>query len=143
MYCSSCGTELPENSAFCGKCGARVGGAATPAPAVFPSAGDDKILILIAHLGGIFFGFIPPLIVYLLRKDIPGVTLDNAREALNWQLTVLIGSIACFVLSFILIGLLLFWMLMVANTVFCIMAAVKSSSLQVFKYPVSIRVVNQ
>ncbi len=140
MFCSACGTELPPNDAFCGKCGHRVG-AASPAPLVASTVDNDQMLILAAHLGGIFFGFIPALIVYLLRKDTPGVTLDNAREALNWQLTALIASFACFILSFILIGLFLFSILLVANLVFCIMGAVKSNTAQVFKYPVSLRLI--
>ncbi len=140
MYCSSCGTEIPDNASFCGKCGARVG-TASPAPLAGSGSDNNKILILVAHLGGIFFGFIPPLIVYLLRKDTADATLDNAREALNWQLTVLLASVACFILSFVLIGLLLFWIVMVANLVFSIMAAVKSSPSQVYTYPISIRLV--
>ncbi len=33
MYCSACGTQLPDNARFCSKCGATIGGAGAPAPA--------------------------------------------------------------------------------------------------------------
>ena len=37
----------------------------------------DKLLIVASHLGSIFFGFIPSLIAYLIRKDTPGFVLDS------------------------------------------------------------------
>lgn len=137
MFCSSCGTEVQEGSAFCPKCGTKSG--TTSAVPVASSADSDKLLVIAAHLGGIFFGFIPALIVFLIKKDSPGWVLDNAREALNWQITVLISGVACFILAFLLIGLFLFWILMLTNLVFCIVAAVKASSSKAYRYPFSIR----
>jgi uncharacterized Tic20 family protein len=135
MFCSSCGAEITNEATFCGKCGNQVGGAVST-----KTGGDqDKLLIVLAHLGGIFFGFIPSLIVFILRKDTLGSTLDNAREALNWQLSVIIYSIACFVLSFIVIGLFLFWILILANLILCILATIKSGPDQVYRYPFTIR----
>ena len=135
MFCSSCGGELADNTTFCGQCGTKVG-----ATGLVSKADDtDKLMIILSHLGGVFFGFIPSLIVYIMRKDTPSVTLDNAREALNWQITVILASIVCFILSFILIGLLLFWVLLLTNLVLCIIATAKSSPTQVYRYPFSVR----
>lgn len=136
MFCSACGTQVAEGSLFCGQCGASQNSTVSSTKT---GADGDKLLVLLAHLGGIFFGFIPSLIVFLIRKDEPGITLDNAREALNWQITVIISSIACFFLSFILIGLLLFWVLVMINVVLCIVGAVKSSPTKVYRYPFAIR----
>jgi uncharacterized Tic20 family protein len=96
-------------------------------------------MALLTHLGGIFFGLIPSLIVYLLKKDSPGWVLDNAREALNWQITVFIGAMVCVVLMFVLIGIFLLWALMLANLVFCILATVAASNKQTYRYPLSLR----
>ncbi|MBS1186402.1 MAG: hypothetical protein H6R04_420 [Burkholderiaceae bacterium] len=136
MFCVSCGNELPENAAFCSKCGSKVGATGNP---VISSSDASKLYILIAHLGGIFFGFIPSLIVFLLVKDEPGCLQDNAREALNWQITVILGGIVCFILAFVLIGILLWWLLYVANVILCIVAAIQSGPNTVYRYPCSIR----
>lgn len=137
MFCSSCGTEVQENAAFCPKCGTKAG--AAPAAPMTSSADNDKLFVIAAHLGGIFFGFIPALIVYLVKQESPGWVLDNAREALNWQITVLIAGVACFILAFVLIGIFLFWMLMLANLIFSIMATIKTSSHTAYRYPLCLR----
>ncbi len=128
---------------FCPKCGAKAGGTANAATqSAFPatsSAENDKLMAILAHLGGIFFGFIPALVVYLVKQDSPGWVLDNAREALNWQITVLIAGVVCFILMFVLIGIVLFWALLLANLVFSILATVKVSNLQTYRYPFSLR----
>ena len=140
MFCSSCGTEVQENSAFCPKCGTKSGTTGVPAMAsVACSADNDKLFVILTHLGGIFFGFIPALIVYLVKKDSPGWVLDNAREALNWQITVLIAGVVCFILAFLLIGIFLFWILMLANLIFSIIATIKASSNTAYRYPFCLR----
>ncbi|QNA89463.1 DUF4870 domain-containing protein [Massilia sp. Dwa41.01b] len=102
----------------------------------------DKTLAILVHLGGLFFSWLAPLIVYLVKKDEKDqFTTDNAREALNFQLTVLIAYFACFILTFVLIGILLFWVVMMANLVLTIVAAVKTSNGETYRYPVSIRMV--
>lgn len=40
---------------------------------------NDKTLAILAHLGGIVLGFIPSLIIYLMKKD--AVVNKNARAA--------------------------------------------------------------
>lgn len=151
MFCSSCGTDISEGSSFCQKCGARTGpvdpataavrgsAATTPALPAAASADSDKLMVIASHFGGIFFGFIPALIVFLIRKDSPGWVLDNAREALNWQITVIIAAFVCVILMFVLIGVVLIWMLMLTNLVLCILATVKASGGQAYRYPFCLR----
>lgn len=137
MFCSACGKEIPDNVSFCGHCGARLDNPALPVNT--GNTDTDKLFALLAHLGGIFFGFIPALVIYLVKKDSPGWVLDNAREALNWQLTVLIGCAVAFVLTFILIGILLFWLIFIANLVLIIVATIKASNGEVYRYPFALR----
>lgn len=136
MNCNACGAELAEGAKFCGSCGAQVNGISGAKP-----NDNDKLLLVLAHLGGIFFGFIPSLIVYIIRKDQPGIILDNAKEALNWQISMLIGCFASILLSFILIGVFFLWALIVCNIIFCIMGAVKASPQKVYRYPFALRLV--
>ncbi len=71
----------------------------TPAPPPPPPAGGDaNQLAMLAHLLGII-GFLPSLIIWQVKKDIPFVA-QEAKEALNFQITVLIAYITASVISF-------------------------------------------
>lgn len=102
----------------------------------------DKTLGILVHIGGIFFSWLAPLVLFLVKKDSGDkFTIDNSREALNFQITVLIMYIGCFILSFVLIGIFLFWVVMLGNLILSIMAAVKASDGLVYHYPMTIRLI--
>jgi uncharacterized Tic20 family protein len=102
---------------------------------------DEKNIALLTHLGGIFFMFIPSLIVWLLKKDDSPFLADQAKEALNFQITVMIGYAVGFALTLILIGILVIWAVAITNLVLCIVAAVKASSGQSYRYPFTLRLI--
>lgn len=109
---------------------------------VTPSASGDKTIAILVHISCILFGFLVPLIVYLVKKDdADRFTVDNAREALNFQITVMIGVFACVFLSIILIGMLLIWVVVLANFVLSILAAIKASNGVVYRYPLALRLI--
>lgn len=119
----------------------------TPPPAPAPVAGsssDDRNIALITHLSGIIFGFIVPLIVWLIHKDRSdkAYLVGQAKEALNFQITILIGYVICWVLAFIVIGALLLPLLWIVNLVFCILAAVAVSKGEVYRYPFALRLIS-
>ncbi len=99
---------------------------------------DSKNIALLTWIGTIFFGFIPSLIVYLVRKDDPFVQ-DHAKEALNWSITEVVIYAVSFVLTFILIGLLGFLVLAILHLVFCIMGAVAAANGNGFRAPFALR----
>jgi len=101
---------------------------------------DENNLAMIAHILGIVIGFIGPLIIYLTAKDKP-FAYSQAKEALNFQITVVIAWVACAVLSFIGIGLILYPAVWVVNLIFCIMAAMAASKGEAYKYPIAIRLI--
>jgi uncharacterized Tic20 family protein len=95
----------------------------------------DRLIVVATHLGGIFFGFVPSLLVYLVKND--GWIKDNARNALNWQLTTLVYYGICWALVFVVIGLFLPGLVVALNVVFCLIAAVTTSKGEVYRYPLS------
>lgn len=103
---------------------------------------DDKNLAMLSHLLGIFFSFLGPLIIWLIKKDQSKFVEQEAREALNFQITVLIGYMIAWVLTMILIGFLLHLAIWCVNIAFCIMAAVATSKGQSYRYPFAFRLVN-
>lgn len=105
---------------------------------------DDRNLAMLTHLSGILFSFLVPLIVWLVNKDNPSKAYltTEAKEALNFQLTVLIGYVICWVLTLIIIGALLGFLVWIVNIVFCVLAAVQVSSRGSYRYPFALRLVN-
>lgn len=103
---------------------------------------NDKNIAVLAHIGGVFFGFIPALIVWLLKKDDSTYIGEQAREALNFQITMMIAYMAAGVLAWILVGLLFFPVLWLANLVLCIVAAVSASKGENYQYPFALRLIN-
>lgn len=103
---------------------------------------DDKNIVVLTHLGGILFSFLPGLIVWLLKKDDSAYIGENAREALNFQITLMIAYFISWILAFILIGFVLIGVLWLANIIFSIMAAVAASKGESYRYPLALRLIN-
>lgn len=105
---------------------------------------EDKTLALITHLSGIVLGFILPLIIWLINKDKADKSflIDQSKEALNFQITVLLAWIVAMVLSFLLIGFLLYPVILIGNIVFCILAALKANNGVAYRYPVTLRLIS-
>jgi uncharacterized Tic20 family protein len=106
-------------------------------PLVTPTS-DEKTMAILSHILCIVAGFIPPLVIYLVKKESPYVTA-HAKEALNFQLTMLIGVIVSVILMIVLIGFLLLWLLGIANLVLIIIATIRASENKLYRYPFSIR----
>ncbi len=103
---------------------------------------NDRNIAVLTHLGGIFFSFLPGLIVWLLKKDDNAYIGEQAREALNFQISVLLAYLVSYVLVFVLIGFVLMAVVWVANIVLCIIAAVNTSKGVDYRYPFSLRLIN-
>ena len=111
-------------------------------------AEQDKVWASFAHLGGILW-FLPSLIIRLVFKDRGRLTAQEAREALNWQLTwigawlaseiigVILGSF--FFGGYLLFTLLIPWALYIVNLVFSILGFVRVNSGGSYRYPVNFR----
>ncbi len=107
-------------------------------------AHQDKTIAILVHIGGLFTSWVVPLIIYLMKKDAKDeFSSHHAREALNFQLTILIVYFGCFILSFVLIGIFFFWIAMLGNLIFSILAAVKASNGVDYHYPLTIRFIKK
>lgn len=103
---------------------------------------DDKNIMVVTHLGGIVFSIFPGLLVWLLKRDDNAYIADQAREALNFQITMLIAQVVSCILVFILIGFLLLGIVWLANIIFCILAAIAASKGEHYRYPFTLRLIN-
>ncbi len=103
---------------------------------------DDKNIATITHLSGILFSFIPSLIVWLLKKDDNEYLSAQAKEALNFQLTILLAQFVAGILIAILVGFLLLGIIWLINVVLCIVAAISTSNGETYRYPLCLRLIN-
>jgi len=104
---------------------------------------DDRTMAMIGHLSGIVAGFIGPLVIWLINKDKSdkGWLNDQAKEALNFQITMIIGWLIAGILTMVLIGMLLIPVLFLANIILCIMAGMKANEGVNYRYPFAIRLI--
>ena len=101
---------------------------------------DSKNIAILNWVLTIFFGFIPGLVLYIVKAD-DNYIKEHAKEALNWSITALIGYAIATVLTIILIGALLFPVIMICNLIFCILGALAASKGDDFKVPFAIRLI--
>lgn len=113
-----------------------------PAPAG-EAPSDQRTMALVAHILGIFTGFIGALIIWLVNKDDSSkpFVVDQSKEALNFQITVAIAYIISSILVVVLIGTLMLAAVWVANLVLCILAAVKANNGEAYRYPFTLRLI--
>jgi len=109
---------------------------------------EDRNLALLAHLSGCagvvmggFVGFIGPLVVYLIYKDKSAFVESQAKEALNFQITLFIVGVVCIAVFFASCGTLfpLLFVPSVLQVVFGIIAAVAVRDGQPYHYPFNLR----
>ena len=104
---------------------------------------DQRLWSVLSHLGPFILGFLAPLIIWLVFRGRGALVEDQAKESLNFQITVYIVGAALTVITIITIGIggLLFIPFGIAYVVFAILAAVRSGSGEFYRYPWTIRLV--
>lgn len=114
----------------------------TEASTILVPSNDDKNIATVTHLGGTVFSFIPGLLVWILKKDDSTYIADQAKEALNFQISILIASFIASILIWLIVGFVLLPIIWIANVVFCIIAAIASSKGETYRYPLCLRLIN-
>ena len=99
------------------------------------SPSDAHMWSLFAHIGGIFFGFIPSLIIYLIYKDRDPFIRRHATQALNFQIIATIAYIISRVLMIVFIGYLTGFATWVCVVAFSIIAAMAANKGEEYTYP--------
>ena len=120
------------------------------APAAVPLTPEQDIQWgSFAHLGGIL-GFLPSLIIWLVLKDRGAFTNTEAKEALNFQITLIFGYVAVWFLTAIVtvvtFGLgsvlsILSWAVWILGVVFSIVAFLQTKDGKNYRYPFAIRLI--
>ena len=90
------------------------------------------------HLSGLFVLLIPPLIIWVLKKDeIPEMD-RHGRDVMNFQISMWIYLFAGAMMIFLAIGILVLPLLGIFSTFVVIINTVRVTSGNSYKYPLSI-----
>jgi uncharacterized protein len=95
---------------------------------------------MLSHLSTMLgVGILLPLLVFLAMRNESEYVAGNAKEALNFHLSVLIYCLCCIPLAFVIIGIPLLIVIGISAFILGIVAAVKASDGRCYHYPLSIR----
>jgi uncharacterized Tic20 family protein len=121
----------------------------TPPPSTSVTSSHLRTWCVLCHasaLLGLFFHFLGhifgPLIVWLLKRGDAAEIDAHGKESLNFQLSMLIYDAVAAILCFVLIGIPILLLLWVLNTVLVIIASIKASDGELYRYPLTIRFIN-
>ena len=105
----------------------------------------------LASLSGLFTGgicnILGPLIIWMIKKDTMPFAADQAREALNFNITLLLVGVVLFVITLVTFGLgailtmPLGILIGLAWLVLTVIAAMKANEGIAYRYPFAIRLV--
>jgi uncharacterized Tic20 family protein len=102
------------------------GGAAVGEQAL--SQSDERLWAMLAQLGGIVIGWLAGLIVMLVFGKRSAFVNSQAKEALNFQITLILASIVGAILTLLIIG-------------FSIIAGIANNKGEEYRYPFILRLV--
>ena len=83
-----------------------------------------------------------PLIVWLVKRGESAEIDAHGKEALNFQISMLIYNVVAGILCLIVIGFVLLAILHVLNVVFVIIASLRASEGQMYRYPLTLRLIS-
>jgi uncharacterized Tic20 family protein len=102
------------------------------------SSKDDRLMAMFCHLGGVIGSILVPLIIWLIKKEESRYIDYHGKEALNFQITMLIGHVIgaatiCFTFGLVALAV---W---VIALVYSITAAMAANRGEYYRYPITIR----
>jgi uncharacterized Tic20 family protein len=119
---------------------------AVPEPLKPNGPKDERMWAMFCHLSTLsglvipFGSILGPLIIWLIKREEYGLVHDQGREALNFQLTMLIGYLISIPLIFVCgIGIATLVLLSIFDLVFVIIATIKANEGVCYRYPMCIR----
>ncbi len=107
---------------------------------------DARMWAMICHLAGLAGLVVPvvgcivgPLIVWQIKKEESPFVDEQGKEAVNFQISMLIYGIVAGLLCFACVGFVLAPAVAIFDLVFLLIAAVKANNGEHYRYPLTIR----
>lgn len=102
----------------------------------------SHLLALVGYTVIPFGNIIAPLVVWLVKKDESQFVADQAKESLNFQISLMIYAIVSGILILVVVGIFLLIALYIAGIVLTVIATIKANNGEAYRYPFTIRLVN-
>jgi Uncharacterized protein conserved in bacteria len=108
---------------------------------------DAKTWGMLCHLSALagfiipFGNLIGPLVIWQLKKNEFSFVDDQGKESLNFQITIAIAAIICFLLIFVVVGMLLLPIVGIFALVFIIIGTIKANEGVAYRYPFALRLI--
>jgi uncharacterized protein len=113
-----------------------------------PALAPDRTWDVLCHISALagfvvpFGNILGPLIIWLIKKnEVPSVDA-HGKESLNFQISVLIYMAVAAVLVLVVIGFFLLIGIAIAAIVLVVIASIKASNGELYRYPLTIRFLN-
>jgi uncharacterized Tic20 family protein len=116
---------------------------ATPVESGLPTEikSEDKTMAMLCHLLGIVTWFLGALIIWLIKKDQSKFVDDQGKEALNFQLTMLIAYLIAAATCLVGIGFFIAPIVGIVDVIFCIIGAIAANRGEYYRYPFALRLI--
>ena len=113
------------------------------------SEDEERKWAMFAHIGTFSSMFVPlgniitPIVIWQIKKHQSDFVVDQAKESLNFQITLMIYGLISFLLVFIVIGFFMIFALILFSLIIVIVAGVKANDGEYYRYPMCIRLISQ
>lgn len=106
-----------------------------------PPTSDERMWGMLAHLLTLVAPILAPLIVLLVHQEKSAFIVRQAKESLNFQITVMIAVIVLLPTICIGIGIVLLPVLGILDLVCVVLASIAVNGGQDYRYPLTLRLV--
>jgi uncharacterized Tic20 family protein len=109
---------------------------------------EERKWAMFAHIGTFSSMFVPlgniiaPIVIWQLKKNESPFVVEQAKESLNFQITLMIYAVISFLLVFIVIGFFLIFALAIFGLIIVIVAGVKANEGEHYRYPMTLRLIS-
>ena len=108
---------------------------------------DERTWAMLSHFSVLcmfifpFGNILAPLIVWLIKKEEMSFVEDQAKEVLNFQISMTIYLLISGILCFILIGIPFVIGLGIFNVIITIIAAISANDGKYYRYPINLKLI--
>jgi len=108
---------------------------------------EQRTWAMLCHLSALAGFIIPmgsligPLVVWLVKKEEIPLVAEHGLKSINFQITMLIAYIICFILMFAVIGVILLPVVAIFSFVMVVVGAIKANDGKPFSYPFSLNLI--
>ncbi len=102
---------------------------------------QEKQWALYSHLSPLVSSFVGPLVIWQMKRGEMPFAGNEAKEALNFQLSIFLYALLSALLVVVLVGVFMLAAIYVFNIAMILMAAAKANQGVAYRYPLTIRFV--